>query len=42
MKDEEVRVNLAAMLTKEDASDMLNRREDFEKLKINKWKKKKK
>ena len=45
MKDEEVRVNRAAMRTKEDAkkiSDMLNRQEDFEKLKINKLKEKEK
>ena len=43
MRDEEVRVNREAMRTKEDAkkiTNMLNRQEDFEKLKINKLKEK--
>ena len=45
MRDEEVRVNREAMRTKEDAkkiTNMLNRQEDFEKLKINKLKEKEK
>ena len=45
IKDEEVRVNREALRTKEDAkkiSDMLNRQEDFEKVKINKIKEKEK
>ena len=45
MRDEEVRVNREAMRTKEDAkkiTNMLNRQEDYEKLKINKLKEKEK
>ena len=45
MKDEEVRVNRDALRTKEDAKKinaMINRQEDFEKLKINKLKEKEK
>ena len=45
MRDEEVRVNREALRTKEDAkkiNDMINRQEDFEKLKINKLKEKEK
>ena len=45
MRDEEVRVNREALRTKEDAkkiNDMINRQEDFEKIKINKLKEKEK
>ena len=45
MKDEEVRVNREAMRSKDDAKkivDMINRQEDFEKIKINKLKEKEK
>ena len=45
MKDEEVRINREAMRSKDDAKkivDMINRQEDFEKIKINKLKEKEK
>ena len=45
MKDEEVRINREAMRTKDDAKkimDMINRQEDFEKMKMNKLKEKEK